>query len=119
MNKPAPSVAAVERARYVLRFALRLVGGFLVVWTAAHLVSTSANYVMAYHGRLGEGLVVALQEWLSADGARAMVAVLVLVFEQRIVGWIAPMPRPVCPNCGYPLPREGAGKCPECGTGLG
>ena len=43
---------------------------------------------------------------------------LLLHYRLRIVRWIAPMPKPVCPHCGYDISKLAEPRCPECGMEL-
>lgn len=43
---------------------------------------------------------------------------ILLYYHQPIVRWLAPMPKPRCPECGYWIKRGGGLQCPECGSAL-
>lgn len=59
--------------------------------------------------------------WFAWGIAFFMPAVMLFLFDRRIVRWLIPIPRRECPECGYPLRGLSASslRCPECGTAIG
>lgn len=55
---------------------------------------------------------------LPETGKYALPALVMLMYRQRIVRWIAPMPKPECPHCGYNIAKLAEPRCPECGMEL-
>lgn len=48
-----------------------------------------------------------------------VIALSLWYFENRLVRWTVPMPKPECPQCGYLLRHLTTTRCPECGCELG
>ena len=109
MAPTSPSVASVARGRYWLRTLLRCGGVVLIVVAAVRAVGWVIACMFS-----GEPLsFLTLYDFWVALAPVPVAAVLILTSE-RIARWIMPMPRPVCPECGYAL-QPATDRCPECG----
>jgi hypothetical protein len=50
--------------------------------------------------------------------AAVLVCVCGWLLESRLVRWLAPLPKPECPQCGYTFQHLASSRCPECGLEL-
>ncbi|MEX2219815.1 MAG: hypothetical protein WD749_13775 [Phycisphaerales bacterium] len=114
MPAPAgPSAANVARGRYWTRAVIRLAATVLLLYAAGRALSW-AVYCTFGGGGLFE--VFRLVEFWDALVPVPLAAAL-LLFGERLVRWVFPMPRPECPECGYRL-QPATERCPECGLNL-
>jgi hypothetical protein len=124
MERGVPSANAVARTRYFLRLVLRGTGLLLLLPGAAMVAALACAIALASttthtfgHASLTD-LPGDLSLLLVPAAGAAFVGLILLFYQRRIVRWLAPMARPECPECGYPL-RAAAARCPECGLNLG
>jgi hypothetical protein len=47
-----------------------------------------------------------------------VIGITIALTNKRLASWLVPMPRKVCPKCGYRLIRLRQPRCPECGLDL-
>jgi hypothetical protein len=106
----APTIASVVRARYWLQAVIRTAAGVVLAVTAVKEIAWTVGCAFSMEGVLS--VFRLFDFWQSMSPAP--VAVLLLVFSERLVRWVFPLPRPVCPECGY-MVSPGALRCPECG----
>jgi hypothetical protein len=50
--------------------------------------------------------------------AQAALAVVLIFYDRRLIGWLVPVLGLTCPKCGYQLHTGAAEACPECGLRL-
>ena len=108
-----PEPATLARVRFVLRVCLRIAA--LVLFILGVALSATRLYTwiqtMFGGGRYPGSLawIPLLQFWLPA--------IALLASDRWLLRWLAPMPRPACPECGYTIAPDTA-RCPECGLQL-
>lgn len=109
MSQTHPSVASVARGRYWVRTLIRIAAAVLI--TVAVLRSTTWVVDCVF----GSGLLslFSLMEFWEVL-APVPVALVILLCADRFARWLLPMPRPVCPECGYAI-QPATDRCPECG----
>jgi hypothetical protein len=55
------------------------------------------------------------QSWLARAIALLAPAIALVLFDRKIVRWLAPLPRAECIQCGYTFRGLAVMRCPECG----
>lgn len=50
--------------------------------------------------------------------AQVILAVVLIFYDRRLIGWLVPALGLTCPKCGYQLHTGAAEACPECGLRL-
>jgi hypothetical protein len=123
MEGGVPSAQTVARTRYFLRLMVRATGLLLLLPGAATgaalacAIALSSTTTHSFgHADLA-GLPGDLSLLLVPAVGAGFVGIILLFYQRRIVRWLAPMARPECPECGYPV-RSGISRCPECGLSL-
>jgi hypothetical protein len=111
-----PRIETVMRLRYAVRAVLRALMLVLAVYVTIRFATAllGAVFLGGFGPRANEFLAGRL---LSVVGI-ALVVVAYFVAEHRLLRWIFPVPRLVCPECGYRFVRGLPDRCSECGTRL-
>lgn len=102
----------IARSRELARMYVRLIALVLAIIFVI-------IFLHEIHGKLYYGDWL---NWARGDTAEMspllVLAGLILLFERRLVEWLAPLPKHECPACGYSLEHITSEKCPECGIPL-
>lgn len=107
-----PTVAEIVRRRYWLDVIVRLAGVALILL----FLYTGIGHVMMAAAELAFAPLLRTPDFMFRIGQGA-VGIALLVVRRPLVRWLLPIPRPGCPECGYPL-TAGKTRCSECGTPL-
>jgi len=120
-----PSLEYVLTKRYLVGVFLRCAALALFIFGAIPLLQLGVQIVTQYsNAMIQAGLqrrVTTLElilAYLPASLLYILPGVALLMFHDRLARWIAPLPRPRCPECGYWIRKGASPKCPECGTAL-
>ncbi len=115
MNE-APTIA-IRRHR-----ALMIVRGAALVLGVLGSISLcyQIGMMLAMQDIMGWTVTWGDTSWFSWALAFLIPAVLLYLFDRRIVRWLIPVPRRECHECGYPLRglHGATTRCPECGTAI-
>jgi uncharacterized paraquat-inducible protein A len=120
-----PSLEYVLTKRYLVGVFLRcgalalfIMGAIPLLQMAVQIISdnTSSRIQMGIQRRLTT--LELMLAYLPATLQYIVPAVVLLMFHDRMARWIAPLPRPRCPECGYWIRAGASPKCPECGSAL-
>lgn len=114
---PRLSPSAMQDARAVATWVLRLVAIVLLIW-GSYLVlkkvlfsATFGSDAVAHLFRVYEGIG---EEHSTYRGLAALlVGGTIAVTSRRLARWVVVLPRDGCPRCGYSGPVTTT--CPECG----
>ena len=116
-----PSIQSVMRIRYGVMVGVRLTVLLLFAVAAAWAWRPIAAVATMWFFEGFPGTADLLSIFLQlAMGPISLVLVgaALLKFGPRLSKWIAPRPRPGCPECGYLIEHARGGRCPECGARL-
>jgi len=118
---PHPDAATVARRRHMVTMIVRSLIALFGAWILWGAVEGFGQVfqIMLPSSRT-EHLIGAAWNFLTSHVPSLLLVVAIVFFEQRLVRWIVPTPRPdnACPKCGYSLKDLRSPICPECGMSL-
>ena len=121
-----PDIEYVMKKRYLLNMIMRGVAFLLFSIAAMWALQLIAQLILI----VGYGLFSSWRNPGGLDLEDVMVVIIpavitfvapgamLLAYQERLVVWIVPLPRPECPHCGYNLKELATSRCPECGCDL-
>ena len=115
-----PDAATLARRRHTVTIIVRSFIALFGAWIAWGAVVGLGQILYPLFGSGIDFFFQAVLNFLFQHVPALLLIVALIVFEQRLVRWIVPTPRPDTsfPKCGYSLKDLKSPICPECGTSL-
>ena len=112
-----PDIAWVVRKRYHVRRRLLHMSLILFILAVMTTASVLVTITLALISQEDVQMYMIISS-LSYFFMFVLPGALISIFHVKLVRWLVPVPKAICPRCSYALRNLVESRCPECGTKL-
>ncbi len=117
---PVPTAREIIATRMRVRVVLRVLAMLVLVAAIGLAIARvpEFRYQSWFHAHRSSAPRFLGVDWFMPSIAMMGVAVLLELLSRYGLRFLVPVPKPICPCCGYDLADLASDRCPECGLWL-